>query len=93
MLALGDKAAGDRNEETLRAMATTLIVKGLSEDPLLDAVVKVEIRVWIARIQGVQATAAKVVESLEKRAKDTPPSASGKRIYVLNYQKADDLEI
>jgi diguanylate cyclase (GGDEF)-like protein len=92
MLALGDKTAGERNAETLRAMATTLIAKGLSENPLLDVVVKVEIRVWIARIQGEHTAAAKLVENLEKRAKDTPPSPSGKRIYLLTQHREHDPE-
>jgi two-component system, sensor histidine kinase LadS len=83
MLALDNKAVQERSVETLRAMATTLIAKGLNEQPFLNSVVKLEIRIWIARIHGEHATAAKVVERLEKRAAETAPSASGKRIYFL----------
>jgi diguanylate cyclase (GGDEF)-like protein len=93
MLVLGERTAEDRNEETLRAMATTLIAKGLSDSPLLGVVVKVQIRVWIARVRGEGSTAEKVLESLERRAKNTPDNGAGKRIYMLRQHNGDTVEI
>lgn len=73
----------DRSTQELRDIASALVAKGLSEHPLLGHTVKLDIRIWIARLEPEGGSAASILASLQRKADKAALAQSSKRIEVL----------
>ena len=83
MLVPAVTAGFDHSIKELREKATALIAKGLGDHPLLGQAAKLEMRIWIARLEPGPNRAAHVIASLQKRA-DRPATVNNpKRIEVI----------